>query len=307
MVSIGYKVLFLTFSDGNMGYWLRYTVTEGVYGVKRYLWSTIFKAGAPNGVRIPIDELSFRTDHGINVIGPNLYFSSVDGVARYNGDEYGWALEVTGEPSYNPVPLILRLIRRRSRYIMVYPYALFRGVVKHGGAEYFVDDALGMVGYIASNRYMHHWVWGHCTGFDGDPSGWLDILMVSPDGVKEIVFGALKYLGKVYRIGGLMGSSFLGSYGLGFFKGRVGASRLTLEFSFRADLSDLIVARYEDPVEGIRFCHNSEVADADLTIYLDGDEVRLGCKKRAFMEYVCPELLDDSLASIVELGGSNIE
>ena len=160
----------------------------------------------------------------------------------------------------------------------------------------------GMVGYISSDRYLHHWVWAHCSGFEEDASAWMDLLIVSPEGKGDIVFGALKYKDKVYRVGGLAGLKFRGDYGLGHLRGETGIKGGAIVFSFTADKKDIIIARYEDPVEGYRYCHNTEVASADITVRTGKLGVmHLTCRGRAFMEIVEPNIIDGSLPRVIEI------
>lgn len=59
------------------------------------------------------------------------------------------------------------------------------------------------------------------------------------------------------------------------------------------------MAKYEDPIEGYRFCHNTEIAGAYVIIYRNGDKIKeLSCIGRAFFEYALPYILDVRLPQI---------
>lgn len=301
MSGSGYRVLFMTLSDGSRGFWIRYTRLWSDLKDKGGLWLTIFHDG-PQGLHLNVKNINFGFAGGYVVRGTNLYFSSIESRSIFNGDLFGWRLNFEGQPPYNSVPPLIRLFRRRSRYIMVHPHAIFNGEVWFKERQYNILNVPGMIGYITSDRYLHHWVWVHCSGFEEYSDAWLDLLIASPDGGKEILFGALKYGGRVFRIGGLSGSKFDGEYGLGYLRGNIGYKAGAMDISFNTDKRNIIIAKYEDPVEGFRYCHNTEVADANIVIKMKGGEERwLSCIGRAFMEIVVPEILDESLTMVTEV------
>lgn len=295
----GYRVIFMTMSDGVSGFWIRYTSLWRGIEAEGGVWLTIFSDG-PKGIHLKKRGIVFKVGSVYEVSGPNLHFSTVRREAFFGGDQFGWRLGIDGQPSFNTMPPLIRMLRRRSKYIMVHPHALFNGVVRFRGERYDVSDALGMVGYISSDRYLHHWVWVHCSGFDEDISGWIDILIASPKGEKNILFGALRYRNKTYRIGGLRGSKFMGEYDLGYLRGNTVFKHGVISFSFEADHEDIIVAKYEDPVGGYRYCHNTEVANANIVIKTEKGELYLSCARRTFMEIVTPNIIDESLTRIIE-------
>jgi hypothetical protein len=299
MRDVGYRVLFMTGAGESGGFWLRYTSMRGIDKRKHGVWITLFCGDKPEGLHLRYEGIKFTVNDYFEVSGPELYFSSRDGEAYFNGKGIKWRFSIEGENKFNTIPLLLRIIRRESRYILVYPYAVFDGEIVFKDKRYGFPNIRGMVGYISSKRYLHHWAWAHCSGFEEDAEGWIDLLMASPDGKRNILFGALKYRGNIFKIGGLLGSKFDGEYGLGLFKGGCSISGGVLEFKFVGDREDIIIAEYEDPIEGYRYCHNTEVGDAELLIKTrDAGEVRLSCRKRAFMETVLPSVLDEGLPRI---------
>jgi len=296
----GYKVLFITISDGSMGYWLRYSYTWSHTKSKRSVWLTIFGDRGPRGVCLEVDDIKFDVDKGYRVSGRDTYFSSIDEVAIYSGASFSWRLKIKGDPTFNTIPPLLRVFRR-SRYVMVHPYALFNGYVVFRDTKYLIKNLPGMVGYTSSDRYLNHWIWGHCSSL-GEGDGWVDILVASPDGREEVALGAVKYGDRVYRLSGLLGSTFEGEYGLGYFTGGIASRAGFIKFRFEVGKRDIIIASYEDPLRGYRYCHNTEVADADISFKpRGGDEVRIKCIHNAFMEYALPDIIDEELPRIMEL------
>lgn len=295
---MGYKVLFLTFSADGKGFWLRYT---SLSGMRRYsaLWATVFGYGKPRGFTAKIREpLSISES---SVAGLERLYSLHGGFSRAASRGLMWELNFTpSEGVFNPIPLIFRIIRRSSKYLIANPNTTFEGAVSIMGEEFSVNHR-GMIGHVGGDRYLNHWAWSHCSGFDEDPEGWLDILVASPDGRRRVLFGVVKRGNKVIHVGRIMGSPFRGELGLERFNAEAEAGGYRLKLEVEAAREDVIVARYEDPVEGYRFCHNTEIASLTLTLEGKMGRTRLGCSKRAFYEYALPEKIDESLPEIVEV------
>jgi hypothetical protein len=304
VASYGYKVIFSTFSKNRLGFWLRYTLTSGVKGSKACLWLSIFKPGAPRGVVACYSlggEGGARVLEGGEALIGDSMFSLSRGIGRARLDGFEWDIVLKPlEPPVNPIPLALRLLRRRSKYVMLSPLALFSGSVRFGGEIFNVEDYAGMVGFIESSRYLHGWVWAHCSGFKEDPGGWFDLLVASPSEGRMVAFGIVKADGMFIRLGGLMGENFRGESDLGFLEYTSKPRGSNISLRVEAAREDIIVAVYEDPVEGYRYCHNSEVASSTLTVSTRVRERTYSCQGRTFYEIVTPRMLDQGLP-VVEL------
>jgi hypothetical protein len=307
MDGYGYRVIFATFSKEHLGFWLRYTLTSGVRGSKACLWLSVFKPGAPRGVVAcaPLGE-AYVLENGDALIGGSI-FSLSRGVAVASLGGFEWDIRFKPlEPPVNPIPLILRFLRRRSRYVMLSPLAFFNGRVRFNDEVFDMENYTGMVGFIKSDRYLHEWVWAHCSGFREDASGWFDLLIASPDGRRRVAFGAMRVDGRLVKLGGLMGWDFRGASDLGLLEYTFKHGGFNASLRVVARRGDIIVAVYEDPVEGYRFCHNSEVASSTLTISRDGYERVYSCQGRTFYEIVTPEMLDQSLPLVKAIEASKL-
>jgi hypothetical protein len=306
MVNYGYRVIFATFSKNNIGFWLRYTLTSGVVKEsKACLWLTVFKPGTPRGYVLcaSLSKLSkvYILEKGDALIDDST-FSLSKGMATAKTSEFEWDVKFKAlEGSVNTVPLIIRLLRRRSRYIILSPLALFSGRIRFENKVFDVENYGGMIGFIASDRYLHGWVWTHCSGFDEDSSGWYDLLIGSPDGNRWIAFGAIKADSRLIKLGGLAGETFRKAPDLGLLEYASKSKGFNVNLRVTARREDIIVAVYEDPVEGYRYCHNSEIASSTLTISRNGYKKVYNCQDRAFYEIVTPKVLDQSLPLIKSL------
>ncbi len=297
---MGYTVLFLALSKYGKGFWLRYTDLQGLY--KRYsaLWVTTFGYGRPRGFMTKINN-GFKISHE-NVSNNQTLFSLKDERSSAIIGNYGWLLEFKRrEKSYISIPLLYRLIRRKSRYVIVEPNTMFKGIVRLENEEFKVESFQGMIGYISGDRYLDHWLWYHCSGFEEDTNGWIDILVASPNGKQRVLFGLLKYDGNIISIGRLVGVPYKGELKLEKFNTRIdlGEYRITLDVT--ASKEDMIVARYEDPLGGVRYCHNTEIADSALVLESKDRKIKLTCNKRVFYEYALTRKIDENLPEVQEV------
>ncbi len=294
----GYKVVFMTFARKNLGFWLRYTVlfkNGGYSGI----WFTLFDGDTPKGlvVRHDINKTFINQNHA--KINSSIFsFKQLEAYAITN--KFKWSLKM--KPLFktvNPMPLLLRIFRRDSKYIMVSPYVIFNGNVVFNDKVYEINEYQGTIGYISSSRYLHHWIWLHCSGFEEDKNGWLDMLIASPDGSKEIMFGSIKVHDKLFYIGRLIGTPFNGKYDMTSFKTSIQIRKnMSAEIEVSARRDKMIIAKYEDPIEGYRYCHNTEIADMMMTIQTNNETKKLTCSGRTFFEYALPQILDKGLPQI---------
>lgn len=294
---MGYKVLFLTLSGVGSGLWLRYTALEGVRKKYSALWLTYFKPGGPRGFVTKVEDMLKISDDSVALAKP--LYSLRDGVSTGELNGLRWSLKFKGDAKkYNPVPLLYRILRRKSKYIIVSPNAVFNGSVKLMEEEVTVEGYRGMIGFISGDKYLDHWVWAHCSGFDEDPKGWMDVLVASPDGRRRVLFGLLRYDDKLVHIGRALGVRYAGDLGLGSFKAALKAGGRRINISVQASKEDIVVAKYEDPIDGVRYCHNTEIATATVEVEGVG---KLSCYKRSFYEYALTKKLDESIPEVVEI------
>jgi hypothetical protein len=275
------KVIFLTFSRSGLGFWIRYTSSH-LYSSP---WLSVFRESGPVGFRKRLPPSEFRI-RGFDVTLGESSFSMTNGAAVGRFGEFSWDLRIRSiEGPRNALPPLARLVSR-SRYLLLTPLGVFDGEVRLGNDRITIKDHVGMVGYISSPRELDEWAWAHCSGFDEDPMGWLDLLVTKMGG-GYIALGLVRLRGRLMRLGGALGSVFRGRLGLGGINWSSRLGGYPMELSVNADTNRMILAEYEDP-RGPRYCHNTEVGDMKLT--LGGEE--FACLGRAFFEYGAPSPLD---------------
>jgi hypothetical protein len=294
----GYKVIFMTFARKNSGFWLRYTELFKDNGYSG-LWFASFGERIPEGFLIKHDIRNAYVSRDYAKINGSI-FSLKNGEASAVTNKFKWFLKI--KPLFktvNSMPFLFRVFRRGSEYVMVTPLAIFNGSITYDDRVYEISEYKGMIGYISSNRYLHHWVWVHCSGFEEDNNGWLDLLIASPDGTKDVMFGSIMLHGKMFYIGRMIGLPFNGKYDIDYLRTNVRINRNVLvNINVIANKNDMIIAKYEDPVEGYRYCHNTEIADMSMTMQINNETKQLTCVKRTFFEYALPRILDENLSQI---------
>jgi len=268
------KVVFLTFSKGGTGFWLRYTSSQGVPS----LWLSVFRKSDVSGMRVRYLGGYFKLSDSEVILGDSR-FSLSEGEALGRSKAFSWNIRIKSlEKEYNPIPPLIRLLRR-DKYVILTPLAVFDGHINVGENRYEVNEYLGMVGLIDSRRELREWGWTHCSGFDEYDRGWIDLL-VTKVGDRYIALGLVKSRRGLYNIGGMWGRVFRGNLGLGGISWSFKLSGLSVGLRVTSSPGSMIIAEYEDP-GGTRYCHNTEIGDMELLI--DGE--RYSCADRAFFEY----------------------
>ncbi|MGC9180243.1 MAG: hypothetical protein ACP5GZ_08585 [Vulcanisaeta sp.] len=268
------RVIFITLSKNGVGLWLRYSLSTS-----SGLWLSVFGINEPIGYRVlyPRDYYQVKNDYDLS-IGTSR-FSLKEGIALGITDVFSWNLKFNIlEGIRNPVPPLLRILR--NKYLMLTPLALFNGYVTIKDKEVKVDNYRGMIGFTSTPRELNEWVWAHCSGFDEDDLGWLDLLVTGIFHNTYLGIGLIKVHNQVINIGGFYGRVFKGSLKLNGLKWVFNTNKGKVEIYVNVDPRDMIVAEYED-VGGNKYCHNTEIAD--LIIRINNEE--LSCKGRAFFEY----------------------
>ncbi|MEM3832559.1 MAG: hypothetical protein QW128_03035 [Thermoprotei archaeon] len=126
-------------------------------------------------------------------------------------------------------------------------------------------------------------------------------MVASPDGRHRVLFGMFSHAGRLVNTGRFMGIAYRDELKLERFNVRVKSGGYAITVDVEVPRKNIIVARYEDPVEGYRYCHNTEIADSTVTVEGKGVKMRLNCTGRTFYEYALTRKLDESLPEIVEM------
>jgi hypothetical protein len=267
-----YEVWFLTLSQADAGYWIRYTVRAPIVGPPEpRLWFARFDRAGPEstfgvnasapGIRLGREGFEVAMDRA--VLRPGVASGSVEG----GGHSAGWDLTFeTGGPTYRLMPDAL--YRGGLTPTMPWspnPSTRFRGVIEWDGRVVELDGIRGQQGHVFGSRHGERWAWASAVGEDG------------------AAFQALSAQGRrgpfltpfLTAAGVLVGGEWVRlhaisrrrSWGLGWWRIALRSRRYRLEASVRADPETMLRARYEDPDDTPRWCHHTELASARVVLW----------------------------------------
>lgn len=280
-----YEVWYTTFNHlpSGTGFWIRYTLESPLpsHGDSYcQLWFALFDSHHPErnfGInrRFPLSELQVGSDPFRIRIGPaELLHGALKGALAGDSHEVSW--DIGFKPSTFVHRHLPDLVYRSSfadttvlsPNLMVY----LNGQVVVDGETFALDGAPGCQTHLWGRKHAHAWAWGHCSAFREDPTACLETLsvrlrrlgLVTP----PLTFFSLYLGGDVYhfrRFGTLLRTRGRWETGLYRFSG-VG-HRFKVEGELRCRPEDLVQTQYADPDGEASFCHNTEAADASITVW----------------------------------------
>lgn len=273
-----YEVWFLTASDptGRAGYWLRYTIRAPVAGPPEpRLWFAAFDREDPSrtfGINAPVapDDLRLRRDRfevemGGAVIASGRATGAIDG----GGHRVRWDLAFpTGGPSFRLLPdLLYRRGLAPTHPLSPNPDVALEGTIEIDGDVRSLDGARAQQGHLVGSRHAERWAWASCSSFEEDGVAFQVLSAQSRRGpvlTPFLTFGGIRLGGNWIR---LRGAARRREWGLGWWRiGLVGRG-YRVEGEVRAEPQAMVRARYLDPDDTPRFCHNSEVSSCSLTVW----------------------------------------
>jgi hypothetical protein len=267
-----YEVWFLTLSrpDGRAGYWIRYALRSPIAGPPEpRLWFARFDRDDPAGtfgVNAAANVLSFA-EEGFEVrMGDGVLRSGrAAGAMAGGGHEVSWDLEFeTGGPTFRILPDSVSRLAPTTP-LTPNPDVRFRGTVVADGRTDHLDGAPGQQGHLVGTRHAERWAWASRTDDDGYAFQALSAQgrrgpLVTP----YLTFAAVRVDGRWIR---LRGTARRKDWSLGRWRIRLAGRRHRLEGEVRADPKQMVRARYLDPDDTPRWCHNSEVASSLVRLW----------------------------------------
>jgi len=272
-----YEVWFLTASDGQAGYWIRYTLLAPTGAApEARLWFARFDRDRPGQVLalnrgLPIERYTSASD-GFDVrMGDALVRSGrAEGAISGAGHEVSWALSFdVGEPTYRLLPdALYRGGLAPTKPFSPNPRTHFTGTVAIDGEEHAVEEMPGQQGHLVGTRHAERWAWAACSSFQDDTSTVVQALTVQgkrgPLTTPFTTFVGLRWQGQWVRFSKV---SRRRDYGLGAWRIDVADRRFRLTGRVAADPASLVQARYLDPEGSERFCHNTEVGSSRFVLF----------------------------------------
>jgi Tocopherol cyclase len=272
-----YEVWFLTITDPERraGYWIRHTIRAPISGPPEpRIWFAAFSLDDPAST-FGLNEgfepgaLTLATDRFEVQMGDSVFASGRARGGIDGGDHrVRWDLHFpTGAPTLRLLPdFMYRGGLAPTKPYSPNPDTLASGHIEIDGERWALHDAPAQQGHIGGTRHAERWAWASCSDFGGDVA----FHALSGQGRRGpfltpfLTSVALRYDGDWIRLHGL---STRRDWGLGWWRFSVDGRRHRLEADVRADPKGMVRARYLDPDDTPRWCHNSEVASCRLTLW----------------------------------------
>jgi hypothetical protein len=282
-----YEVWYATLSHlaTRTGFWIRYTLEaplEGHGEPYAQLWFARFDRERPErtfGVneKWSIGELRHEsTPFAVRIGESELTSASARGQVSGDGHTASWELRWTpAETPHLHLPAPLYKASFADTLVLAPNLNVAaRGVITVDGERYQLDgDPLGQ-SHLWGRKHAYSWAWSHCNGFDGERGAALETLSVrlkrGPLVLPKLTLISLTLDGEPHEV------HFREPWQLPLARSDYGTGRYHLhaanaEFKIEAELTcrpeDMIMAEYVDPDGEPAYCHNTEVADARVTVW----------------------------------------
>lgn len=280
-----YEVWYATFNHRRTGtgFWIRYTLeSPHPEGGDPYcaLWFAHFDAAHPKrnfaiNRRFPIDALVADAEpFSLEVGGAHLRAGELQGALAGDAHHVSWNLRF--QPTlftHRHLPAVIYRTRFADTTVLS-PNLIINldGEVAIDGQTYVFDGEPGGQTHLWGRKHAHAWAWSHCNSFREDSTACVETLtvrlrrfgIITP----PLTFISL-YLGsEVYHLRELQSLLLTrGRWETGLYRFSGVARHLRIEGELRCHPEDLVQAIYHDPDGQPVYCHNTEVAEAKVTLW----------------------------------------
>jgi hypothetical protein len=270
-------VWFLTLSDParRAGYWIRYTLRAPVAGPPEpRVWFAAFGLDDAGtfGVNelLPPSELHVARDRFEVALGGSTIASGrAVGEIHGGGHDVRWDIRFPAEgPTFRILPdALYRGNLAPTKPLTPEPHVRATGTIEIDGEARTLDGVAGQQGHLFGTRHAERWAWAACNAFDEDGVAFQALSAQGRRGPvrsPHLVFAGLRFGGRWIRFRGM---SRRRDWGLGWWRITLVGRRHRLDGEVIADPKAMVKARYLDPDDTPRWCHNSEVASCRLTLW----------------------------------------
>lgn len=273
-----YEAWYLTFADATAGtgYWIRYTLHVAPRSAPEpRLWFARFDLRRPErtlGLNRGFPSEAFASEASafeIRIGEALLRSGRLTGSLEGNGHAATWDLEFdAGGPTYRMLPdLFYRGSLAPSKPFSPNPDTRFSGTIQVDGETVELAGVPGQQGHVYGSKHAERWAWAQCNDFAGEAGTVLVALCAQgrrgPLLTPHTTFAGLRRDGDWQRFRKV---SRRRDWSLGAWRISLANKRYRLEGTIRAPAERLIRANYVDPDGTPRYCHNSEVSSARLTL-----------------------------------------
>jgi len=264
-------------SDGRTGFWVRYTDRRPLTGpADARLWFARFDRedpGASFGLNRAVPGEPVLGDDGTVRIGdatlePGRAAGSLDGAGR----TIRWDLTWDGRALREPMLPAALARSGLARSVLDTPAmgARFDGAIEVDGDERRIEAMPGQQGHIVGRGHPQRWAWASCNAFEEE--GYAFQAVVGQDRRGPLLTPHLTFCTLRGPEGWveLRGVSPKRRWGLGWWRIRLADRRYRLEAEVDAPRGALLRARYLDPDDSARWCHNTELASSRVRLWERG-------------------------------------
>jgi hypothetical protein len=264
--------------DRPLAFWIRYTIfapqgrPDAAVGE---LWAVAFdgETGRHTVAKldVPIADCEFRRDAfavrvGTAELGPGRLVGAAGAL--------GWDLSFTGSEA--PLRLLpAKLYDKalpKAKSLVPLPLARFTGSYTVDGRTVDVTDWVGSQNHNWGREHTDRYAFGQVAGFDGEPDSFLEVATVKtriagPLSTPWLTTLVLRHRGREHSLVSLRRAiTARGSYR--YFTWHFASANRDVEIGGRitAEPEAFVGLRYPNPPGGSKFCLNTKIGEAELTV-----------------------------------------
>jgi hypothetical protein len=266
--------------QGREGYWIRYTVRAPVAGpAEPKLWFARFDLdrshrtfgihGPPPGEPAASSPRELFLDGALHWGDAALEPGTARGALAGARHQVRWDVRwPTGQPSFRVLPSpFYRPGMAPTRPVTPNPDVRFAGIIEVDGKETLVDGFVGQQGHLEGSRHAERWAWASCAAFDQGGYAFQALSAQSRRGpflTPFLSFAGIRIDDQWVR---LRETHRARTWSLGTWTLSLASKSYRVEGEVRAAPDAMVRARYLDPDDTPRYCHNSEVASSSLLVW----------------------------------------
>jgi Tocopherol cyclase len=285
--------------QGRRAIWLRWTVWAGSGEAQHAVaeaWAVAF-GGAHGHVAtktsVPFDRARFATGStGASIDGCTLTAGAARGRVESGGRAISYDLTIDALEApllHFPHPWMYERPFPRTKIVSPIPHARISGTVDVEGEPWLLEAWPGMVGHNWGAGNAESYAWGHCNAWDGED----DVVFegfsarVRAAGVLLPMSTALcvRHHGTSYMLNGFVAlARNHGSVSPRRWRFHGRGARVAIEGEMWADTEDFVGLFYPNPDGTMCYCLNSKLANAELTLRIEGRAPKTLRSRRAALE-----------------------
>jgi hypothetical protein len=312
-----YEVYFLKFNlpESEEAFWLRYTllVPRSHEGQPRAeVWGFYFNPHAPErnwGAKsvVPLDSEAVewqRRQFPLRIGSSLLQLESARGQVGTEQSALSWELHWRLPPQslgLFPHAWLYRLPFPRTKYHSPGWDIRFDGAVALQGRRIEIQNAPGQLAHLWGTDYAHSWAWAHANQFDGEVDAAFEALYATVrlgGRLRGMGIACLRLGNRYYALRNLRRCLSVKSearlpHEAQKFVWQMEAQKRDFHLKIECEAEPLhfLGARYTTPSGEARYCHNTKVAAATVTLTRtrSGETHQLATRHGCALEWVLPE------------------